>query len=72
MKAKEVTTIECYDVIIKRISLLPNCKMNKKMFEKKSNEFALYLIENIGFDTLNKMKYIAPLSGEFWQFQYSK
>ena len=65
------TAVECYDVIIKRISLLPNCKMNKKIFEKKSNEFALELIESIGCNNLNKMKYIAPLRGKYWQFQYS-
>jgi hypothetical protein len=53
-----------------RISLLSGHKMSEKLFNKKADKMAKIMYETMGLETINKMKYYAPLSGEFWQFQY--
>jgi hypothetical protein len=60
----------CLGVVRQRISLLPNHKMSDKLFASKADKLANILVNTIGCESLSKTKYLAPLSGEFWQFQY--
>lgn len=60
----------CLAAVRQRISLLPNHKMNDKLFAQKADELANLMVDSIGCDAISKMKYFAPLRGEYWQFQY--
>jgi hypothetical protein len=67
---EELNQPSCLGAVRQRISLLPNHKMSDKMFDKKANELAKIMVETMGCEIINKMKYFAPLRGDYWQFQY--
>lgn len=60
----------CLGAVRQRISLLPNHKMSNKLFNKKANELAEIMVSSMGCEAISKMRYFAPLSGRYWQFQY--
>lgn len=60
----------CLGAVRQRISLLPNHKMSDELFNKKADDMAKMMVNIMGCEAISKMKYFAPLRGDYWQFQY--
>jgi hypothetical protein len=61
-----------FNIIRSRISLINDYKMPEKKFNKMADKFAQALLDSFGFELISKIKFFAPLRGEYWQFQYSE
>jgi len=60
----------CLVAVRQRISLLPNHKMSDKLFARKADKLANLMVNSMGCEVISKIKYFAPFTSEFWNFQY--